>query len=853
MADNEAEIILKGKFENGQLVIDATKSINKNLDQMGQSAQETEKKTNSLTDTLKRLAAIVGITALANQFKNLVKGALDAAGAMEQVDVALTTMLGSGEKAKKLTADLITFAKKTPFEIEGIFASTKQLLAYGVAAEDVIPTMNTLGNIAAGVGVDMNRLALAFGQVKTTGHLMGQDLNQFTQAGVPLLAALAQTLGKSEAEVQKLKESGSVTFAQVKTALESLTQEGGRFYNLMEKQSQTFLGTVSNMSDSFYQVKVALGDALLPVAKEVVNSMIQWFYDLKTIIENNKESITKFASAVVAGFSLIGSAIKITFNILMAFIDGLKILLNLPLVKEVLAAAAAILVFSKGMGILTIAVRLFTSTALGWVSIIIAATTALGYLSKGIDNMPDSVKIMALNSLKLFEMLKAGIYSFVEGVLDRLGVLADFPGFGWVKDAQKKFEDLKNSAVDNIEQINKEIESIKNPSIASDTSNNVTTTQTASPSLAAASPTAPDSSGDSGNKRLDAIKAENEAILEEQKNFLAGYGTNQTEADKALADNRTLTMQQKILQDEDYVAKKSELDQQLLNNEISVDTYKRELDAMNGQAKLEALQIQYEAELAKYQENQANMDQLELQMQATQDQAKLAELQAQYAQEEALAQQNKDKLIAIKLQLETTKQQDAKKTNDFQKIMDSDGYKAAQTVSNNLVNLQNSKHKELAAIGKAAAIFQITNDTARAAMGSFAALAPIPFVGPALATAAAAAAIAYGLERVSSVASNSFAVGTPNVPQDQLANIHKGEMIVPATFSEAIRSGQLTLGAGDAALGNEANSATITNININFEGAQFVGKMNDDDIENIGKRLGELIVEGVLPALPNRA
>jgi len=190
----------------------------------------------------KEVKTVTGLALFAREFKNIVKGALSAGGAMEQVNIAFTTMLGSAEAAAALQKDLIEFAKKTPFELKGIFKSTKQLLAYGIAQEEIIPTMKMLGNIAAGVCVPVERLVLVFGQIKTMGRLLGQDLNQFAQSGVPLLDALSKSLGVSKQEVMKLKEEGKISFDDVKTALESLTKEGGAFFNLMEDQSKTLRG-----------------------------------------------------------------------------------------------------------------------------------------------------------------------------------------------------------------------------------------------------------------------------------------------------------------------------------------------------------------------------------------------------------------------------------------------------------------------------------------------------------------------------------------------------------------------------------------------------------------------------------
>ena len=789
----ETEIIIRGKFENGQAVIDQVKKINTGLKSVGDAAEASEKQTGALTSTLQKLVAIVGITALANQFKNLVKGSLESAGAMEQVNIALSTMLGSADKAKKLTGELIAFAKKTPFEIEGIFSSTKQLLAYGIAQEEIISTMSTLGNIAAGVGVDMNRLALVYGQVKTTGHLMGQDLNQFTQAGVPLLAELAKTLGKTEAEIAKMKESGDISFGAVKAALESMTAEGGRFFNLMESQSKTFLGTVSNMSDSFYQVKVALGDALLPVAKEVVASMIAWFGELKIIIENNKSSITAFANALMAAFSAIGTALGFAFAAVANFIRGIKTLLEIPLIAGMVAAAASFIILSKGLGILTIAFRVLTTTSMGWISAVVLATTAIGYFSQGIEKMPSFVKIAALQILKTFEGLKLVIFDFVESVLDKLSTLSGLPMFGWVDDAKKKFSGLRNSAIADIEKINDEIKNIKSapaPEVA------------AAAPIAALQAVAPAA----GGNLLETKKAENQAIVE-----------NQQETDAQLLANQVATLEAQQLNSVDYAAKKQELDNQLIADEISADQYKAGIDALALEAKNVALQMQYESEAAKMVEHRAAMTALETEITATEDQAKLEQLQTQYTIEEELLAASQARMVQIKTQMaqQTFEQKKATEVKGMEHTlkMDSDGYKAAQGAANELVALQNSKNKSLAAIGKAAAIFQITNDTARGAMSAYASLAGLPVVGPALGAAAAAAVIAYGAERIAGVA-QSFAVGAAEIPQDQTANIHAGEMIIPATFAESIRAGDLTLGGGQTEDATATGAPVVNVINV---------------------------------------
>jgi tape measure domain-containing protein len=851
----EVEIVLKGKFENGKLIVDTTQKIDNNIKEITKDSAKATKSVSAFEKQLKNLAKIVGVGLLVRGFKNVVKGALNAAGAMEQVDIALTTMLGSAEDAAKLQKDLVEFAKKTPFEIEGIFSSTKQLLAYGVAQEDIIDTMSTLGNIASGVGVDMNRLALVFGQVRSTGRLLGQDLNQFTQAGVPLLAELAKTLGTTEAEVIKLKESGQISFDLVNQALHNMTAEGGRFFNLMENQSKSFLGTISNMADGFFQVKVALGNALLPAGKRVLSFMIPAMDRLLASITNNSKAIDKFAQGVITGFSAIGKVLGFAVDRIFDFIRGVKTLLSLPFVKEILMAVAAFAVMTKGITALTIAFRILTTTAFGWISVVTAVVTAIGFLSKDVEDLPKTFQVMALTANKWFQELKFAVFSAVEAILDRLSLLSKLPGFGWIEDAKNKFAGMKDAIVDDVAKIEKVISDIKAPGVlqtggveAPATTEDSVTTQTIA--TIAEDPEA------AAEARLKALKKENEALLGEQEAFLAGKVANESEADKLVAANRALARQQELLGEGQLAEQKKALDQQLLDDEISLDQHRAALDQLNNEAELEALQERYEQELLMFEENQALLNETKLEMQATQDEEELAQLQMKLDAQVMKQDLQNQQLLQAKVKKDEADIKQKRKKGELElkieKALDNKHLKGAEAAAGQLVALQNSKSKELAAVGKAAAIFQITMDTARGAMSAYAALAPIPFVGPFLGIAAAAAVTAYGAEQLSTAKSNSFAVGTPNIPQDQMANVHKGEMIVPATFSEAIRSGELSLSGGTGEVANNINEpgATITNININFDGAQFLGQMDDDDIEMIGERLGQMISEELIPALP---
>lgn len=197
--------------------------------------------------------------------------ALRAAADMEQTRIAFETMLGSAEDADRFVRDLVDFAKKTPFELQGLEEASKKLLAYGFTQDEVLPNLRALGDIASGVGMDkLPNLILAFGQVRAAGKLTGMELRQFTEAGVPLLEELAKVTGMAVEDMAGNIGNLDIPFKQVQQALMNLTDEGGRFHNLMERQSQSLSGMVSNLSDAWNNFLRNEGAKLIEWAKSFV-------------------------------------------------------------------------------------------------------------------------------------------------------------------------------------------------------------------------------------------------------------------------------------------------------------------------------------------------------------------------------------------------------------------------------------------------------------------------------------------------------------------------------------------------------------------------------------------------------
>lgn len=223
--------------------------INKKMDALKGSSAEAKKGLSGLekmSDRVKR--SLMGL-GMAFSMKGLVSEVANVRGQFQQLEVAFNTMLGSADKADALMAQLVRTAAITPFDLEGVAQGAKQLLAYGMEAENVNETLTRLGDIAAGLSMPLNDLVYLYGTTMAQGRLYTQDLNQFTGRGIPMIQELAKVFGVAESKVKELVEAGRVGFPEVQKVIENLTGEGSKFGGLMEEQSKTISGQISNIKD----------------------------------------------------------------------------------------------------------------------------------------------------------------------------------------------------------------------------------------------------------------------------------------------------------------------------------------------------------------------------------------------------------------------------------------------------------------------------------------------------------------------------------------------------------------------------------------------------------------------------
>lgn len=233
------------------------------LDRFNNEMDEGSKKSNRFGSAMSRVGRIIGGLAIGAALFTAAKASAQLGIEMEQTRVAFTTFLGDADKATDTIKELNQFSNVTPFDNAQVLKAGKGLLAFGVEQEKLIPTLKKIGDISAGTGKDFNELAVIYGKARVAGTLYAEDINQLVEAGVPIMGEFAKALGTTEDKVKKLASEGKLKFKDLEQAFANLTGEGGMFFNLMEKQSQTLGGKISTLKGKFQLLGASIGENLI--------------------------------------------------------------------------------------------------------------------------------------------------------------------------------------------------------------------------------------------------------------------------------------------------------------------------------------------------------------------------------------------------------------------------------------------------------------------------------------------------------------------------------------------------------------------------------------------------------------
>lgn len=289
--DNSNFIRKLHECENG------VRNTSKQIEQSGLSIED-------LFNRMTKAAAAFGAGFTA---KELISNIAQVRGEFQQLEVAFKTMLGSEEKANALMQQLVKTAATTPFDLQGVANGAKQLLAYGENVENVNDDLIRLGNIAAGLSQPIGDIVYLYGTTMTQGRLYTQDLNQFTGRGIPMIRELAKQFNVAENKVRGLVEAGKVGFPEVQKVIMSLTNEGGMFYNLMQEQSKTITGQISNIEDAIATMFNEIGKANEGIINDALSGV--------SYLVENYEKVGRVLLEIVGTYGAYRTALMVTSSL----------------------------------------------------------------------------------------------------------------------------------------------------------------------------------------------------------------------------------------------------------------------------------------------------------------------------------------------------------------------------------------------------------------------------------------------------------------------------------------------------------------------------------------------------------
>ena len=307
-----------------------------------QTSERVKKDGKSIDDVISNIQNSMNIAIGGWSIGKFVNQMMQVRGQFQQTEMAFKTMLQSEEKADALMKQMIHTAAITPFGVEDVTEGAKQLLAFNVAAEDVNKTLIGLGDVAAGMGLNLKDLVMLYGTTIAKGKMDTMDLYQFLNRGIPIADEIAKVMGldvtNAIKEVQEQIKAGKVTSDVFIQAMQSMTAEGSKFGGLMEAQSKTITGQISNIEDAIEQMFNDLGKS----QEGVINTGLGV---VSTLVEN-WETVGKVLMTVVAAYGAYKAAVLAMIAISKAQVAWESAKAFLSLAKSITTAKDAMALFN---------------------------------------------------------------------------------------------------------------------------------------------------------------------------------------------------------------------------------------------------------------------------------------------------------------------------------------------------------------------------------------------------------------------------------------------------------------------------------------------------------------------------
>lgn len=331
-----SQIMRADAYANSQKALEQLRNARMQAAKASDTHNAAMKRANSTMSSQSRIAG-----ELKNQIANVysiytverfVRGLYTIGGEFQKQRIALTSILGDSMKAETIFNRIKDLAVVSPFQFKELASYTKQLSAYSIPYEELYDTTKRLADISAGVGVDMGRIILAYGQVRSAAFLRGQELRQFTEAGIPLVDELAKRFTKltgvvtSAGDVFDKISRKEVSFGMVKDVLWDLTNEGGKFYNMQEALAESLAGKWSNLQDAWDVMMADIAESnsgVLSDSLELLTDLMKHWEDFAKVIIPIITSFGTYKTVALLASSVNLKLIK-TFISLTASVRSLK-------------------------------------------------------------------------------------------------------------------------------------------------------------------------------------------------------------------------------------------------------------------------------------------------------------------------------------------------------------------------------------------------------------------------------------------------------------------------------------------------------------------------------------------------
>jgi len=456
------------------------------------TSREFNRASNSASRFGDVLGGIIGANLIERAFfqaKEQIGSFITEAARIESAETAFKRLVGGMENAKRTITDLRILGAETPFEFRDLAEASTTLLGFeAVTRQTLIPTLRMLGDLAGGNVDKLNRIVLAFGQVEAGGKASMQDVNQFVNAGIPILGALARQWGVNVMEARKMVSQGKATSTEVRKAFRAMTAEGGLFYRGMADASQTFEGRMSTLRDEINMAKQTIGLQFLPILKDYIIDSITLAKTVGDWAEANqlliKEEVNKWLATTR---DILKEVWPIAKTVLGIVSDMLPVIRAMAPILPVLAAGWAAnktvmigimtLEFGKSLLVMTGIVKGVTAAQWGWnvamsanpVGAIILGVTALiagiVLLVKHWDTVEAAIisganKILTAFKEDFFETLRISTWVFrmiAKGAFEFIRRMGQIFGF---KTVEKEFGNLVN-VMDDLDAKLKEASGVK--------------------------------------------------------------------------------------------------------------------------------------------------------------------------------------------------------------------------------------------------------------------------------------------------------------------------------------------------------------------------------------------------------